>query len=82
MGTKTITIMDEAYGVLKREKGAGESFTDVILRFGKKTGTLADCFGMWKMERGELEKIRKELRKGWKSFDKSLRKVEHEVLGH
>ncbi|MBI2173065.1 MAG: antitoxin VapB family protein [Candidatus Aenigmarchaeota archaeon] len=36
MGTKTISILDEAYESLKREKENEESFSDVILRLTKK----------------------------------------------
>ena len=32
MGVRTITVTDAAYERLAREKRAGESFTDVILR--------------------------------------------------
>ncbi len=32
MGTKTISLSDEAYARLKRDKKEGESFSDVVLR--------------------------------------------------
>ncbi len=36
MGHRTISVTDEAYKVLKAEKGEGESFSELILRkFGK-----------------------------------------------
>jgi predicted CopG family antitoxin len=36
MGTTTISLSDEAYRVLKSQKGEGESFSDLILRkFGR-----------------------------------------------
>lgn len=36
MGTTTISLSDEAYGVLKAQKREGESFSDLVLRkFGK-----------------------------------------------
>lgn len=38
MGVRTITITDAAYERLAREKRAGESFTDVVLRLtGKRS---------------------------------------------
>ena len=43
---KTITITDEAYGALKREKRLEESFTQVISRLTKAEKTLADYLGL------------------------------------
>ncbi len=65
MGTKTISITEEAYDALLREKANKESFTDTILRITKKSGKIADCFGTWKMTDKEEEAIRIELSKGW-----------------
>lgn len=46
MGVRTITVTDQAYERLAREKRAGESFTDVILRLtGRRSlGELAEAF--------------------------------------
>lgn len=65
MVTKTISIKQEAYEALLREKINKESFTDTILRVTKKSGKLADCFGAWKMTDEEEETIRSELSEGW-----------------
>lgn len=65
MGTKTISIKEEAYEALLREKINKESFTDTILRITKKSGKIADCFGSWKMTDKEEEAIYSELSKGW-----------------
>ena len=65
MGTKTISITEEAYDALLREKINKESFSDTILRITKKSGKIADCFGTWKMTDEEEEAIRIELSKGW-----------------
>ena len=65
MGTKTISIKEEAYEALLREKVDKESFTDIILRITKKSGKIADCFGTWKMTDEEEKAISAELAKGW-----------------
>ena len=65
MGTKTISIKDEAYEALLREKADKESFTDTILRITKKSGKISDCFGTWKMTNEEEAAILVELAKGW-----------------
>ena len=37
MGTKTISITDDAYNIIKLKKNSGESFSEVIIRLsGKK----------------------------------------------
>ncbi len=66
MGTKNISITQEAYDALLREKVNKESFTDTILRITKKTGKLADCFGTWKMTDQEQEDIQTVLAEGWR----------------
>ncbi len=41
MGSRNISISDEAYSKLKRLKGRNESFTDVINRLTNKTSILS-----------------------------------------
>jgi predicted CopG family antitoxin len=65
MGTKTISIKEEAYEALLREKINKESFTETILRITKKSGKIADCFGSWRMTDREEEAFQAELSKGW-----------------
>jgi predicted CopG family antitoxin len=46
MGTKTLSIREETYEMLKREKREGESFSDVIDRLMRREKfNLADYFG-------------------------------------
>ncbi len=60
MGTKTISISDEAYGRLKFRKRKNESFSDVVTRITNKT-TLLDFAGILKEKeaRSIEEKIKK-----------------------
>lgn len=46
MGTKTITIMDDAYELLARSKRKDESFSDVVRREFSKQGSIIDCAGI------------------------------------
>lgn len=73
MTTKTITIMEDAYKALLREKTKGESFTETILRLTKKRGKLEDCFGTWKISDAELKTIEASLSKGWKHFGSHIK---------
>ena len=47
MTTKTITIMDDAYKLLIRNKMKKESFSDVIRRGFSKKGKISECAGLW-----------------------------------
>lgn len=71
MGTKTITITEDAYKKLKVEKMEGESFSEVINRItdrGRKD--LMEFAGAWKDF--DVEEIIKEGR------EKFTKKLEHE----
>ena len=63
MGTKTISITNEAYDWLKSKKGEKDSFSDVIVKhFARRSllelaGTLTD---------EEAEELRKHIREGRK----------------
>ena len=70
MGTKTISIIDEAYERLKKEKEKDESFSGVILRLTKSRGKLKDSFGKWKISDKEIKEFTDELKEGWKNFGK------------
>ena len=67
METKTISVTDEAYKALLREKKGEESFTETILRITAKSGKLADCFGAWRMTDEEETSIKSELAEGWRA---------------
>ncbi len=57
MGTKTITIMDDAYELLKSRKRKDESFSAVLRReIGKSKKPLTDFAGRWK-DTPEIRKI-------------------------
>jgi predicted CopG family antitoxin len=72
MGNKTISINEEAYEALLREKVNKESFTETILRIIKKSGKISDCFGTWKMTDAEEEENRAALPKGWRLVQKHI----------
>lgn len=81
MGTKNISITDDAYEALSREKKKGESFTEAILRLTRKTGRLADCFGSWEMSEAERKNIfDKNLPTGWrKTTNERLKAIASEM---
>lgn len=48
MTTKTITIMEDAYELLKKSKKPDESFSDVIRREFSSKKKMTDFFGEWR----------------------------------
>ena len=44
--SKTISVSEDAYELLKKMKLKGESFTETIRRLAKRR-RLADCAGLW-----------------------------------
>lgn len=71
--TKNVSMTDEAYHVLRRERKTNESLTDTILRLTQMTGKLSDCFGGWKISKEEETTIMKDLSEGWKRTTSRLR---------
>jgi len=47
MGSKNISITEEAYNRLKAHKREGESFTDVIVRLTEDERDIMSGFGAW-----------------------------------
>lgn len=77
MAVKNISITEEAYNALQREKRGSESFTDAILRLAKRSGKLSDSFGAWAMTDAEARKMRNDLSKGWKQTTDRLKNEVH-----
>ncbi|XGI82775.1 antitoxin VapB family protein [Halorutilales archaeon Cl-col2-1] len=61
MGTKTISLSDDAYEKLKAEKKEGESFSDVVRRLTSKNISLRDFHGI--LSEGSAEEIREVVQK-------------------
>lgn len=77
MATKNISITEDAYKALQREKRESESFTETILRLTQRTGKLSDSFGSWEMSDEEEERMKQKLSKGWKKTGERLAREMH-----
>lgn len=67
--TKVISLSDEAYNELKKLKGEGDSFSNVVIKMaksGKKEGIMAFA-GAWK-DKPEMGKIFRKVIKDRKRF--------------
>ena len=78
MGTKTITIMDDAYELLARNKRKNESFSEEIRRITARKGNIMDCAGLWSdMSSKESEDMKKAISQFRRNSTKSLtRRIE------
>jgi len=69
MATKTISIMDDAYELLKSSKARDESFSDVIRKLATKKNNIMKFAGALSIsdnEAKEIKNIIEDLRKGSK----------------
>ena len=79
MATKTITIMDDAYGLLKSRKLKNESFSDVIRReLNKSKKPLIDFAGAWNfLDEDDImiikQTIRESRKESWKFRKEKLK---------
>ncbi|WP_132057183.1 antitoxin VapB family protein [Halorussus amylolyticus] len=69
MGTKSLTITDEAYDRLKEHKQDDESFTDTILRLTGRDRDVMKGFGAM----GDIEGFREAVGKTRDELDADLR---------
>jgi predicted CopG family antitoxin len=53
--TKTISLSDEAYKLLRRHKLAMETFSDVVVRLTRQSGKLSEVIGLYPELRGKTE---------------------------
>ena len=75
MGTKTISIMDDVYEALVRNKKPNESFSEELRRLVSKNGDIMECAGLWAhMTDKEAENMKKHIEDFGKKFTKSLLK--------
>lgn len=82
MAVKTITVTEDAYNTLKAMKKDEESFSDAILRIGKRR-PLSDFFGVLGKESGErFEKAIMDARKRRNaSHQKRIKRIREELSG-
>jgi predicted CopG family antitoxin len=63
--TKTISLSNEAYELLRRHKLATESFSDTVVRLARQGGRLSEVIGLYPELRGKtaLTRLVRENRK-------------------
>lgn len=76
MGTKTISIKEEAYERLKAHKRGDESFSDVVNRLTRGDKDPMKAAGLWEGTDAGLD--REEFREG---FDEDFKERQREIFG-
>lgn len=76
MGTKTISLGEEAYERLKSRKREGESFTDVVLRLTEENEDVLQGFGSW-----EGTGLREAVEEGREKYDRDYEERHDELFG-
>lgn len=75
MGTKVISIMDDTYELLAKNKRPGESFSEVIRRLIPRKTSIMDCIGLWEhLSDEDISQMKKDIDHFDKSFTKELMK--------
>ncbi len=71
MGSKTISLDEEAYKRLRREKNVNESFSDVVKRLTRPINhkSLVDFAGAWQLSSQEEKIIKTVLKELGEHFD-------------
>lgn len=80
MGSKLISVKDEAYRILINRKTPDKSFSDVIIEMNGKKGSLDRFIGIWSKSKGE--KVKEEVKVFRKKFDLDIRKRERVLFRH
>ena len=78
MATKSVTIKESAYEILKSRKQEGESFSDVIERIASRR-SLTELLDVLSEEEGE--RLADEVEKTRKELDKDISERSKEVQG-
>ena len=78
MSTKTISIMEDVYELLVRQKKPNESFSEELRRLVPKKGDIMECAGLWAhmsdKEAQDMKRTIKQLRKN--SYMSLLRRID------
>ena len=77
MGSKTITVTEEAYERLKAHKREGESFTDTLLRLAGERGGRWDGYGSLR----DVDGFREAVEESGETFDEDAADRHRRIFG-
>ena len=74
MPSKNVSLKEEIYELICREKLPDESFSDAIERLVKRRGKLMDAIDSWEdIDEEEVNKIEKNIEKARKKFTSDIK---------
>lgn len=72
--SKTLSVTEDVYYLLAREKFKDESFSEVIKRLVKTRGKLIDCAGLWKnLTEEDIQEMKNQIKKLRESSNMTLK---------
>lgn len=77
MGSKNITVTEEAYERLKAHKRPDESFTDVVLRLAEERGDRWEGYGTMR----DVDGFRDAVERGRREFDRDYEERQRRMFG-
>ena len=73
MVSKTLSVTEDVYYLLAREKIKSESFSQVIKRLVKTRGKLTECAGLWEnLSDKDIKEIKDQIKKLRRSSKETL----------
>jgi predicted nucleic acid-binding protein/predicted CopG family antitoxin len=79
MPSKTVALDSEAYELLKRQRRAGETFSDTVKRLARPRRPITSFGGMWSdlsaKERKELDRAYSDLGAGDRHREEKIRRM-------
>ncbi len=74
MASKNVSLKEETYELISREKLPDESFSDVIERLVKRRGKLMDAVESWEdIDEEEVNEIEKNIEKAREKFTSDMK---------
>lgn len=74
MTSKNVSLKEETYELISREKLPGESFSDTIERLVKRRGKLMDAVKSWdEVDKDEVDEIEENIEKARKKFTSEMK---------
>lgn len=74
MSSKNISLKEETYELISREKLPGESFSDTIERLVKRRGKLMDAVDSWdEVDKDEIDEIEENIEKAREKFTSEMK---------
>ena len=80
MTSKTLSVTEDVYHLLAREKFKNESFSQVIKRLVRSRGKISDCAGLWgNLTEEDVKDLKDQIKKLRQSSETNLKRRMGEI---